>query len=153
MLSRPVRWLALICGALGVVLVLLGGSIYLLGKYEAGLCADEETARVTSPDGQVDALVVQRDCGATTAYVYAVVLVPKGITDPDWNLHSFLADKVDQDIQVRWLSDRELRIEYAHANIHHFSNFWYHPKLVGDSRPPYEVRISEGPLQSSGAVN
>jgi len=43
-------------------------------ELDVGECADEEKAKVRSPDGKLHALVVERNCGATVDFASRVVL-------------------------------------------------------------------------------
>lgn len=43
-----------------------------------GLPIEQEMARVTSPDGEIDAVVIRTNYGATTNYNFLVYLVPNG---------------------------------------------------------------------------
>jgi hypothetical protein len=54
-------------------------SIILLSAFLLSGCAShDEVARVTSPDGTVDAVLVESNGGATTSFWYDVYLVPHG---------------------------------------------------------------------------
>ncbi len=108
----------------------------------------QEIARVTSPDGKVDVVIVEQGGDATVSFSYDVYLVSKSAPIPERNNSVFKADKAQQGIRVRWLADRLLRIEYVKANIRHFTNFWYHPDTIDGSLPLYEVRISESEIPS-----
>ena len=54
---------------LPIVLALLAG---------CGLASRDEVARVGSPDGRVEAVLIETNGGATTSFVYEVHVVPKG---------------------------------------------------------------------------
>jgi hypothetical protein len=43
-----------------------------------GLCRNEEQLRVKSPDGIAEAIIFQRDCGATTDFSTQVSVLPSG---------------------------------------------------------------------------
>jgi hypothetical protein len=42
------------------------------------LCGNEEAFRVPSPDGKIEAVVFERDCGATTDFSTQISILPKG---------------------------------------------------------------------------
>jgi len=42
------------------------------------LCGNQEVTRKVSPDGRIDAVVFERDCGATTDFTTQISVVPKG---------------------------------------------------------------------------
>lgn len=54
-------------------------SLVLLSALLLSACAGhDEVARVTSPNGAVDAVLVESDAGATTGFWYDIYLVPRG---------------------------------------------------------------------------
>jgi hypothetical protein len=65
--------------AITLVVGLLGGLWYLFRDFNlAGSWGEEEVARVTSPSGAVDAVLVEGSGGATTSMGYEVYLVASG---------------------------------------------------------------------------
>lgn len=93
--------------------------------------------RIRSPDGVVEALVVQRNGGATTSLVEEVFVVPTGANVPAGNLDVFRADRVSE-LVVHWMGVRHLVIAYQHARIFDYTNFW-EARAVDDFR--YIVHI------------
>ena len=115
--------------------------VLLLVAVSAGcgdsLCQDYEHSRITSPDMVVDALVVTRDCGATSDTAYRIYVVRAGDTYGGNPL--FNADRVDG-LDISWIAPKRLMISYRQARIFNFSNFW-HSKEVENFK--YVVSVVE----------
>lgn len=81
-----------------------------------------EMQRVTSPDKRVDAVLVQRGTGATTATPMELYLVSSGL---DWRKESPLlrGDKFDG-FKIIWKHSRFLEIHYKKGRIFTFTSFW-----------------------------
>jgi|SRR5207247_735561 len=85
-----------------------------------GLCSNDEVARVASPDSKLEAVVFQRDCGATTGFSTQVSVVPKGSPLPDQGGNVFVADTDHgkapsaswggPPVDVAWSSQRTLKL-------------------------------------------
>ena len=58
--KKMVRWIA------ALLVIAIAGVWYGLQEIDAGLCANTAAQTVVSPDGQLKAVVFERDCGATT---------------------------------------------------------------------------------------
>jgi hypothetical protein len=56
------------------------------------MCGNDLVARVTSPDQALDAVLFQRDCGATTDFSTQVVVLSAGQQLPDDPASAFVAD-------------------------------------------------------------
>jgi len=84
-----------------------------------------EIARITSPDGAVDAVMEEADCGAPCSSVYSVSIVHRGdlaLRDPVEQV--FIADDV-VNARIRWQEPFLLSISYDKALIHSFHNVGY----------------------------
>jgi hypothetical protein len=101
-------------------LVILLVSIFVSGC-DSKVCENNIIDRQTSPDGKVDALIVERSCGATVGFSYAVHIVSKGVSTLE--THIFLADHVE-DLSISWLAEQHLIIGYKKARIFEYTNFW-----------------------------
>ena len=120
------------------------GVIYLVASFLAGVAsamvvprlvshtaehvfplALKEIARVPSPDGVVDAVMIRDNCGAPCSYGYTVFVVPKGEPAPnDFEGDVFSADDmVDQ--KLVWRQSHLLNISYSKALIYKFRNMVY----------------------------
>lgn len=94
----------------------------ILGTMLIGEPGREETARVTSPDGVVDAILIRINPGAFSGYLYHVHIVPKGAQSsgaPVLNGKHFVQEK------LRWIEPHLLEVQYAKARVFHFGNLWY----------------------------
>src|SRR5262245_26696008 len=56
-----------------------------------GLCGNIEIARLTSPDGKLDAVLHERNCGATTDFSTQVAIVRAGQALPNSSANAFIA--------------------------------------------------------------
>ena len=124
------------------VLALLGLLLFLDA---CDLVEKTEVARIVSPDGRVEAVLVKVEAGATVATSFKVYIVPKGgkasHPNPD-----FLADHVEG-LDLKWQAPRLLVIRYDKARIFRFSNFW-HSREVDDFRYEVEIRLAPGQPRS-----
>jgi len=82
------------------------------------LCANRVTQRVLSPDGSREAVVYERDCGATTAYASHVVIGAPGLV-PQGSSALFVAtrgnmhrDWGNAEARVDWAGPDRLTITY-----------------------------------------
>ncbi|HEX7050963.1 MAG TPA: hypothetical protein VF188_12215 [Longimicrobiales bacterium] len=100
-----------------------------------------EVARVRSPDGVVDAVLIRSDAGATTSYVYRVFLAPQGEEVPpgDVDQRLFTGDQVEG-LDLHWRSPHFLEIRYRQARIDHFANFGQ-VKVGQNGRYVAEIRL------------
>ncbi|MCA9880778.1 MAG: hypothetical protein KC442_23435 [Thermomicrobiales bacterium] len=62
----------------GLIVLLAVGSTAALQQLASGLCRSTEITRLTSPDSHHDAVLFDRNCGATTDFASHVSLVPSG---------------------------------------------------------------------------
>ena len=88
------------------------------------MCGNDEIRRSQSPDGTLEAVVFQRDCGATTGFSTQVSIVTTQSTLPNSGGNTWIAD-CDHGaapsapwggppIRIKWTGSRELMIEYDH---------------------------------------
>lgn len=79
----------------------------------------DEVARVPAPGGRLDAVVVERNGGATTSFGYEVYVVPhgggswRGIRVADF--YGATRSAYAYGVNPRWTSDHELRVDYLSA--------------------------------------
>lgn len=82
----------------------------------------KEVSRITSPDSQMDAVVLELNFGATTPYVYRFYLVPKGgAPDYEQNYEFLLADSVEGTM-INWVSPQELFIRCLPRRVYKWVN-------------------------------
>jgi hypothetical protein len=82
-----------------------------------GLVSRDEVARVGSPDGHVDAVLVETDGGATTSFGYEIHVVEKGKSygEAVATLYGALRNDHTYGANLRWRTDSELMVEYQQA--------------------------------------
>lgn len=141
---KVLKWAQRIALAIVVVqLIALGGflSLRALLSYAIGTPSNEELTRITSPDGLVDAVLVERNVHATVGFIYLVYVVPKGepFPEPDWAIFNAMRA---EDLTIEWMEHRHLGISYRKAEIYDFTNI-VHPMKYDPDGPQYEVRITE----------
>ena len=85
----------------------------------------EEIARVTSPDGAVDAVLEEGDCGAPCSLMYYVSIVPKGKRGGREFLQQVLTADDVVNARIRWSEPNLLDIAYDRALIDSFHNVAY----------------------------
>jgi len=96
-----------------------------------------ECSRKTSPDGILDAVVIQYNPGAFSSYLYSLYLVPKGTTvntnvgDPP------IVQTAEGDTLIAaWTKPHFLSINYGNSHVKFFGNLWYSKRL-----PNYYVEL------------
>jgi hypothetical protein len=79
-----------------------------------------EIARAVSPDGRVDAVVIETNGGATTSYAYDVCIAPHGEhcdrSDSVANLYASRHGNDDYGVDTRWQGNSLLRVEFGSAD-------------------------------------
>jgi hypothetical protein len=84
------------------------------------LCSESASARAQSPSGELYAVVVQRDCGATTELVEHVVILPPGKEPRFVDAKTALSVAGKSTVAVAWSGDRELRITWQGGRVVRF---------------------------------
>jgi hypothetical protein len=84
------------------------------------LVSEDEVARKTSPNGDIDAVLTETNGGATTSFGYLVYLVPRGASAPHDSGRVAMIDggtRNDQawGVNLKWLSPDLLSVEYLSA--------------------------------------
>ncbi|WP_213629690.1 hypothetical protein [Pseudomonas sp. Pc102] len=89
-------------------------SLLLISGCSADDCSIEVLGRTTSPNNKSEALTFERNCGATVGFVRGVAVISKGNDDEinDKSRSIFLIEG-QSEISVKWLSDRELNVDYT----------------------------------------
>jgi hypothetical protein len=111
-------------------------------------CTETQAERVKSTDGKVEAVLVKKNCGATTSESFNVFIVGSGNKTEEKDL-IFSADHVDG-FSLSWRDTKFLEIRYKQARIFQFTNFW-HSKDVDNFA--YVVEVRETPLSQSHALS
>jgi len=78
-------------------------------------CTNSVRERITSPDGRYDAVVFDRDCGATTAISVQVALVEVGGSVPDKPANVFVSEDNPR-IKLEWRARHHLLIMFDAAS-------------------------------------
>ena len=122
---------------------------FLMGCSFVDPCVDDEIQRLPSPDGKVDAVIIKRNCGATTSFAYLLFIVPSGDKISGSTSPIFEADHLKNE-DLFWKEPKFLNIVYEQARIFHFSNFW-HSKEIDNFE--YVVEIRETPRSAGHALS
>lgn len=91
--------------------------VIVVGFLICGCTSRDQVVRVTSPDGQVDALVFESDCGAIRDVMDEVWVVPRGSRHGDevaWFDDAVRSERA-WGVNVKWDSAHHLVIEYLSA--------------------------------------
>lgn len=102
-------------------------SIILLAALLLSACAGhDEVARITSPDGAVDAVLVESGAGATSAFWYDIYLVPHGKPWPRADSAAWLFDATRSEqaygVNLVWAEANSLEAQFSRAaqtRLHH----------------------------------
>ena len=83
-----------------------------------GCVSRDEVSRVTSPDGRVDAILFETDCGATCSFGYEIRLAPKGTRNGEEvaTLDGAVRSEQAWGVNLKWLNADNLSVEYLRAN-------------------------------------
>ena len=93
----------------GVPLAIAGLFIYATSD----MCGNEVYTEVMSPNKERKVVVFQRDCGATTGFSTQVSIIESDdeLENEGGNIYIIKGHPKDVSPQVRWVSNKELRIE------------------------------------------
>lgn len=82
-----------------------------------GCFSRDEVQRSTSPDGNVDAILSESNCGAPCSFTYEIRLAPKGARSGERVaiLDAATRSAVAWGVNVKWLDSTSLSIEYLRA--------------------------------------
>ncbi len=109
-------WIIILIFSLAVIAIVYGlTKIFVISEKIIDRCP--------SPDGKVEAILVVRDGGATTSWVYNVYIVPKGGKYSGEDL-IFSAEDDFQNVHINWSKNKLLGITYDKAEIAQFKNYW-----------------------------
>jgi hypothetical protein len=105
-------------------------------------------ARVTSPSGKLDAVLVEDGDSATKAFTYEVFIVRKGgvVTRRDEDVASIFAairNPKAYGANLRWASDRELDVEYYVGQKEQ-----NHGPVALEGLAPVEIKLKSGILDA-----
>ena len=108
----------------GVVLILAIGTVAYLGlsAFERGMCGARIVRRLPSPDGRLEAVIYERDCGASTDFGTNLSVVRTGaqvgskagnlfVADSDHGRAPLDSGNVIQ-LSVHWIGSDSLVVRY-----------------------------------------
>jgi hypothetical protein len=121
----------------------------ILGLLACTACVSyDEAARVPSPSGTADAVLVETNGGATTAFGYEVYVVPHGKRFSSGPLAASLYDAGRSDsadgANLRWQTDHHLVVEYLSAR-----SAWAIQRPVTIGSDSVTVSLQSGVVDSS----
>jgi hypothetical protein len=125
--------------------------------YEDAFSKSSELTRVTSPNGQLDAVLINYIYGppAGGGVDFDVYIVPKGVpVHMKAGREVFSADPMTNE-QLVWKRDHLLEIHYDIADIHLFRNLWGLHEIEDTGtrgERDYEVEIRLMPASDSSAL-
>lgn len=105
----------------GVVVLVSAGAL-VLSLLPSIMCTTTVFDVITSPSRQLQAILFEIDCGATTSFnrqvsiestILKIDRTRKNISLPT----SFFAAKGDREIRLRWLSANHLEIQYPEGTV------------------------------------
>ena len=112
---------SLLIGAVAVAAVLAAGA-FIVGRAPSSMCGNRVLSRVPSPDDQLQAVVFERDCGATTDFSTQVALLRRGAPLPNEGGNVLVVDtdhgKAPSGpgggpvVTVRWVASDSLEIGF-----------------------------------------
>ncbi len=116
---------------------------YVLGLVGHSMAGEVEFSRKTSPDGVLDAVVIQDNPGAFSSYIYYLFLVPKGEKTGGISSDPAIVNTSEGDpLMVSWEKPHFLSVDSGDSHVKFFGNLWYSKKV-----PDYYVELT---LASTG---
>jgi hypothetical protein len=104
--------------ALGLT-AFLGIALATASCFGFGEPSRDEVARISSPSGQLDAVVIETNGGATTSFGYEVHIVPEGTVASKAtevaSLYGAVRNEQAYGVNVRWRRSDLLAVEYLRA--------------------------------------
>jgi hypothetical protein len=122
----------------------------LLGQSMRG---EEEYSRKPSPDGVLDAVVIQDNPGAFSSYRYYLYLVPRGSKVKALSPDPPIVNTSEGDaLVVNWEKPHFLTVTTGNSHVKFFGNLWYSKRV-----PDYYVELTLVPtgrryLQENGKI-
>jgi hypothetical protein len=111
---------------------------YPLALIRPSISGVKEFSRQTSPDGVLDAVVIQDNPGAFSSYLYDLYLVPKGAKAEGISADSPIVDTSEGDaITVNWEKPHFLTVSTGDSHVRFFGNLWYSKRT-----PDYYVELT-----------
>ena len=94
---------------------LAGIGLFVFGRLFSGMCGNEIYQEVLSPDGNFNAVLFQRDCGATTSFSTQISLISQDRKLPNESGNIFIINRHPKDIGIEllWAGPSELLIKHT----------------------------------------
>jgi hypothetical protein len=131
------RWSLLVAFLLGLITPYLVefGSGQIGRLYFAD--GEKEVFRSTSPDGRLDAVVIQNNPGAFSSFQYFLYFVPKGTRVRDVPDNPAIVSTSEGDeLKVLWTSPHFIAVDPGNSHVKFFANYWYSARM-----PNYGVEL------------
>ena len=111
---------------------------YPLALIRPAISGVREFSRQTSPDGVLDAVVIQDNPGAFSSYLYDLYLVPKGAKAEGVSAAPPIVDTSEGDaITVNWEKPHFLTVSTGDSHVRFYGNLWYSKRV-----PDYYVELT-----------
>ena len=139
-MKRALKWLL---GAVAAVILLCAGALFLLMAAFSGGVSEDEVARVRAPNGRWDAVLLERNAGATTSFGYKVYVVPAGKTPRGTEaafLYGAIRNPSAYGANLHWPSSDRLEIEYLQTKTGELKQ----PKVIGSGGSFVTVSLQAG---------
>jgi hypothetical protein len=94
-----------------------GLAVFAFALLTCACSSHDEVLRITSPDGKVDAIVFEDNCGAPCSFMYEVRLARKGSNHGDtvaW-LDAATRNNSAGGLNLKWSDSQNLSVEYLQA--------------------------------------
>lgn len=117
-MSRPLKW---ILWTVGTLLTVTAVAVLLMASIVSGLVGEpskDEVARVVSPSGNIEAVLLETNGGATTSFGYEVYVVERGAQpagSPAVSLYGAIRNQNAYGVNLKWPSPDSLAVEYLSA--------------------------------------
>ncbi len=111
---------------------------YMLTVIVQSSVGEEEFSRKTSPDGVLDAVVMQYNPGAFSSYIYYLYLVPKGAKAGVRFGDPAIVNTAEGDpVVINWEKPHFLSVSTGDSHVKVFGNLWYSERI-----PDYYVELT-----------
>jgi hypothetical protein len=95
------------------------GLVIVVGIFTSSCVSRDEVARAAAPSDRVEAVLVERNGGATTSFGYAVFLVPSDQSTRRGrhvaSLYGAVRNENAYGVNLRWENEHTLALEYLRA--------------------------------------
>jgi hypothetical protein len=97
----------------------------------------KEVSRRTSPDGVLDAVVIEDDPGAMSSFIYYLYLVPRGTKISYFKSDPYIVNTSEGDeLSADWQKPHFLEVNPGNGHVKCFANLWYSKRV-----PNYYVEL------------